>query len=65
MGDFGGVAELITIFWVFMLSPISEYLFNLKALEKMFLAKTSDQDVLLPTKLKKKNSKNKYLTKKI
>ena len=47
MGDFGGVAELIMIVWIHMLLPISEYMFNLKALEKLFLPKTSDGTLLI------------------
>jgi len=41
-GDLGGVIEIFTIALGILLSPFAEFLFNLKAIEKLYLAKTND-----------------------
>ena len=41
-GDLGGVIEIFTIAFGILLSPFAEFLFNVKAIEKLYLAKTND-----------------------
>ena len=47
------------------ISPISEFSFNIKALEQLYLARTNDPDLFVTTSLKKKSNKNKFLSKKV
>jgi hypothetical protein len=60
IGDIGGVLEVfITIFGI-LLFPVSEHSFVMKALEKLFLARTLDDSMFVKTKLIKKNKKRKF-----
>lgn len=43
LGDLGGVTEVIMLLFSFFLLPISEHSFILKALQKMYLARTRNQ----------------------
>ena len=47
LGDLGGVTEVIMLFFGFFLEPISEHSFMLKAIKKLFLARTNDNDLFL------------------
>ena len=47
IGDLGGVLEIvITLFGIF-LCPVAEHSFILKALQKLYLARTKQDDMLL------------------
>jgi hypothetical protein len=60
IGDLGGVFEvIITIFGIFVF-PMSQHSFVMKALEKLFLARTLDNSMFVKTKLIKKNRKRKF-----
>lgn len=41
-GDLGGVIEIFMIAFGILLTPFAHFLFNLKAIEKLYLAKTKD-----------------------
>ena len=41
LGDLGGVTEVVMLIFGFILYPISEHSFTLKAAKKMFKARTS------------------------
>ena len=47
LGDIGGVTEVVTIIFGFMMFPISEHSFNLQAAKSFFLARTVDQDMFV------------------
>ena len=56
IGDLGGVFEILVLIFGFFVNPISEHSFTMKALEKLYLAKTKQTDLLQkPSTLKKKN----------
>lgn len=57
LGDLGGVTEVIMICFGFMLYPISEHSFYLKAFKKLFLAKTADENIFIKKKIKSKHQK--------
>jgi len=42
MGDLGGVIEVLLIVFNIMFLPMAEHSFNLKAIKKLFLARTKD-----------------------
>ena len=65
IGDIGGVLEVLVSVVGILMYPLTEYSFVLKALQKLYLARTSNKNLLRKTSLKKKNNKNKYQTKKI
>ena len=58
LGDLGGVTEVIMLAFGFFLYPIAEHSFTMKAAQKLFLAKTSD-DNLLKNKLTKYTDESK------
>ena len=45
LGDLGGVIEFLVFISNLILMPIAEYSYNLKALEKLFVAKTQDNSL--------------------
>ena len=47
IGDLGGVTEVVMILFGFMLYPISEFEFNLKAIKTLFMVRTSDEDLMV------------------
>lgn len=57
LGDLGGVTEVIMICFGFMLYPISEHSFYLKAFKKLFIAKTEDETIFIQKKIKSKVQK--------
>ena len=44
-GDFGGLLEVITLVATFFLAPIAEHQFTLKAIQKLYLARTKDKNL--------------------
>lgn len=46
LGDVGGFKEAMMIIATLFLAPVSEHEFNMKAVSKLFLAKTSDAHLL-------------------
>ncbi len=46
LGDLGGVMEIIVIAFGYIMSSMSEFSFNLKAIEKLFLVRTKDETLL-------------------
>lgn len=57
LGDLGGVTEVIMICFGFMIYPISEHSFYMKAFKKLFIAKTSNEKLFIQKKLKSKQQK--------
>lgn len=55
MNDTGGFIELMSRFLVFLTFNISMFSFHLKAIQKMFLAKTNDDSLF------RKSSKDGYI----
>lgn len=47
LGDLGGVTEVIMICFGFLLYPISEHSFYLKAFKKLFIAKTAEDGIFI------------------
>jgi len=43
IGDIGGVTEIVMLMFGFFVLPFSEFSFNLKAMKKLFLVRSSDQ----------------------
>ena len=41
-GDFGGFMEVMLLAGAFLMSPIAEHMFLIKAIQKLYLAKTID-----------------------
>jgi len=64
IGDLGGVLELMALLFSFIISPISEFSFFLKALEKLYLVKTKDNNFFPKAfkEAKKKNGRPKFKT---
>lgn len=49
IGDLGGVAELLVLVFGFFIYPISKFSFNVAAIEKWFLVRTSDASLFKQT----------------
>ena len=45
LGDFGGLQEVLFIFIAFLVAPYAEHSFILKAIRKLYLAKTSSKQL--------------------
>jgi hypothetical protein len=45
IGDLGGVLDVIIFIFGLLLFPISEHSFIMKALQKLFLARTDKEDI--------------------
>jgi len=45
IGDIGGVTEIVMLMFGFFVLPFSEFSFNLKAMKKLFLVRTTEQDL--------------------
>ena len=56
LGDLGGVTEVIMIIFGFILYPISEHSYTLKAIKRLYLARTNKNGLFL----EEKNKKEKY-----
>jgi len=48
IGDIGGVLEIIILFFVLFMYPITMYSFNMKAIENLYLARSKDATLFLP-----------------
>jgi len=59
LGDFGGLMEVLFIFGGYIIGSYTKYNFNLKAMTRLYLAKTKDENLfeLTSTKSSKKRSK--------
>jgi cell division protein YceG involved in septum cleavage len=55
-GDLGGIMEIIFFLMSGILYPIAEFSFKLKALQKLYLARTTSPEILLQPKSKKRKS---------
>jgi len=53
LGDLGGVTEIVMLSFGFLMYPLSEHSFILKAAKKLFLARTNDHEMFAYTKLDK------------
>jgi hypothetical protein len=62
IGDLGGVFEILVSFFSFFIMPISEHSFILKALSKLFLARTSDAKLFVKRSFLKPNQKYRFLS---
>ena len=62
IGDLGGVLEVIIFIFGIFLFPASEFSFITKALQKLYLARTSQKGLFKNDKMKKKNNKTKFKT---
>ena len=47
LGDLGGITGIILSAFGVFICPISEFLFNIKSLEKVFLVKTRDKSLFI------------------
>lgn len=62
LGDLGGVTEVMMIVFCFLLLPISEHSFIVKAMKKLYIARTRETDLFLPAKSKKpRKTKTKFV----
>ena len=61
LGDLGGVTEVFMIFFSFLLMPISYHSFTMKAMKKLYIARTRDEDLFKKPndKIKSKKTKQK------
>ena len=51
IGDLGGVLEIFVVVFLFIVSPITEYSFKMKAIQKFYLARVKDRnDIFLEGK---------------
>lgn len=57
IGDMGGVFEILLILFGSIASPVSEYSFIAKAISKLYLSRTTNEDLFEKPALK--NSRNK------
>ena len=62
IGDLGGVLEVITFMFGIFLVPISEFSFVIKALQKLYLARTTQTGLFKNDKMRKKKNKTKFKT---
>ena len=49
-GDIGGVVEVILMLTELFVKPIAEHMFLLKAIQKLFLARTTDKNLFAEKK---------------
>jgi len=49
LGDVGGVLEVFIIAFSFVLNPIAEHSFIIKAASKLFRARTFSENIFYPT----------------
>jgi len=59
LGDLGGVTEVFMIFFSFLLMPISDHSFTMKAMKKLYIARTRDEDLFKKPNDKIKSKKTK------
>ena len=51
IGDLGGVLEILVMIFGIVLYPLSEFQFNLKAINLLFMARTSDKFIFEEPKI--------------
>jgi hypothetical protein len=59
LGDLGGVTEVMMIVFCALLLPISEHSFIVKAMKKLYIARTKDDQLFMKPKSVVKPRKNK------
>ena len=47
LGDLGGVTEVLILMFYLFITPLSEHSFMIKALSKLYLARTTDRDLFV------------------
>jgi len=55
LGDTGGIFEVVMLLFGWLMFPISEYSFILKAAKRLFLARTTDHEMFEYTKCDKQH----------
>ena len=45
LGNFGGIKEALILIAAFIMGPITEHSFNTKAISKLYVAKTREQNL--------------------
>ena len=48
IGDLGGVLEILVLLFVYFMTPITSYSFNMQAMENLYLARSKDASLFLP-----------------
>ena len=48
IGDIGGVLEMVMLLFIFFMTPISEYSFNMKAIQNLYLARSKVSSLFMP-----------------
>jgi len=56
-GDFGGLAEVVLVLSTFFFSSISEHAFTIKAIQKLYKAKTVDTHLFTQNSKRQKKMK--------
>ena len=46
IGDLGGVLEIFVLLFIFIINPITDFSFKMKAIQKLYLVKTKDGESL-------------------
>ena len=57
IGDLGGVLEVFSLIFGLFVAPIAEHSFTMRAMRKLFLAKTKDRGLFRPMKKKTVNKR--------
>ena len=57
LGDIGGIAEVLELFFCFILWGYSDFSFIIKALEKVFIARSKETGII-PRKLQRPKKSN-------
>ena len=65
LGDLGGASEVILICFGLIFYPISEFSFGIKALQKLYIARTSNPSLFISKKNKAHNLQLAKLKKKV
>ena len=50
LGYYGGLAEVVTVVFAFLVGPLAEHSFLLKAIKKLYFVKTSDSTLFAQPK---------------
>jgi len=58
-GDFGGVSEVFLILSALIIAPIADHLFLIKAIKKLYLANTTEDDLFVKSTNPKQMQKKK------
>ena len=66
LGYYGGLAEVVTVFFAFLVGPVAEHSFLMKAIRKLYLIKTKNDHLFakpVSEKAKSKDKKQRKVTK--